>query len=171
MRRATRPPVDKTTRSVMTIDFAHNEAQDGSSYHCSDVQSVDTTTQKWMITTPDTTKWAHMLFSVECTGEMTILVTEGADRNGTNALDEVNHNRNSSKVAGVAVHRDVAAGTTDGATTVFTQRTGTNWASSTARGTNEYILAQNTKYVISVTTYAAVFVSLELDWYEHTDKP
>jgi hypothetical protein len=117
-----------------------------------------------------------MFFGVECTGEMLLLVTEGADRTGTNLLAAVNHARNSTSTAGVVVHRAYSGGTTDGATTIYTKRVGsTGVASKTissggSRAVNEYILKQNTKYIVSVTTYAAVNVSLELDWYEHTDK-
>ena len=32
------------------------------------------------------------------------------------------------------------------------------------------VLKPATKYIISVTTFADVYVSLRLDWYEHTDK-
>lgn len=33
-----------------------------------------------------------------------------------------------------------------------------------------WILKPNTKYVISITTYAAVYATMKIDWFEHTDK-
>jgi hypothetical protein len=116
-----------------------------------------------------------MIFNVECTGEMLMVITEGASHTDGTALAEINRNRNSSNEAGVAVARAPTNGS-DGSTTIFSIRTGaTGVASKTvasggARGQNEFILKQNTKYVVAVTTYAAVQVSLDLNWYEHTNK-
>ena len=171
--------IDPTTWSMVEITSAHYEVHEQNAYQCEDVQSVGTTTIQWMVTTPTTKltlKKAHMLFGVECTGEMLVVVTEDADRDGTNLLNIINHDRNSSNESILVVHRAVSGGLTDGATTVFTKRTGATGVGSKTVGWGEaghgeeYILKQNTKYIISVTTYAAVYVSLELDWYEHEDK-
>jgi len=105
---------------------------------------------------------------------MLFALTEGADRTGTNLLTAINRNRASSTAATMVVHRAYSGGTTDGATTVKTTRVGaTGVASRTAeagesRGDEEFVLKANTKYVLAVTTYADVYVSLDLDWYEHT---
>lgn len=167
---------DGSTSAIKTITYPHHEIHSGSSYHASDVQSVSTTTIKWQVTTPDSLAYAHMIFSVECTGEMLLLVTEGSNKVDGTALAEINRNRvGTPKTAGTIVTRTPTGGDTDGATTILTTRVGSTGVGSKtlsgggARGTNEYILKPNTKYVVSVTTYAAVFVSLELDWYEHTN--
>jgi len=167
---------DNATNAIKTIAYEHHEIHGGSSFVVSDIQNVDTTNMVWMITTPNTTKWGHMLFAFDCTGEMSIVVTEGADRTGTNALTAINRDRNSLTAATVTAHRAVSGGTTDGATTIFSHRSGaTGVASKTLtsgglRGSNEFILAQNTKYIITVTTYANVWVTATFDWYEHTNK-
>jgi hypothetical protein len=44
-----------------------------------------------------------------------------------------------------------------------------NIEGGTARATNEWVLKPNTKYVVSVTTYAAAYVTMVVDWYEHTN--
>ena len=172
------PRVDNSTLSTTIIEYEHHEIHAGSSFHTSDVVSVDTTTVKWQVTTePNTLAYSHMIFSVECTGEMLLLVTEGSDRVDGTALAEINRNRvGTPKTAGTIVTRTPTDGATDGATTILTTRVGSTGVGSKtlsgggARGTNEFILKPNTKYVVSVTTYAAVYVSLELEWYEHTDK-
>jgi hypothetical protein len=116
-----------------------------------------------------------MIFALQCTGELLVVVTEGADRVGTTRLTTINHNRNCTSTGETLVHRGVTGGTTDGATTVYTVRVGATGLGARAevpgmdRAVNEFVLKQNTKYVITVTTYAAVQVSLELDWYEHSD--
>ena len=168
--------IDQVTRVLPVISYAHHEIHGGSAYVINDVQNINTTTVYWMITTPNTTVWAHMEFHFECTGEIYVLITEGADRTGTTALTPINRNRNSGNSATIAVHRGYSAGTTNGATTIYNHRAGATGAgvsggqTGAARGINEYMLKQNTKYIIAVTTYANVYATVVLDWYEHTNQ-
>jgi hypothetical protein len=168
--------MDGSTNTLNVIDYPHHEIHSGSSFTVADTVVADTTTVKWQITTPNTTKYAHLVFTLTCTGEATFLVTEGSDRTDGTALVEVNRNRVGTPTAAtVIVTRTPTSGTTDGATTLFTMRNGiTNVAGkniegSTARATNEWVLKPNTKYVVSITTYAAVYATMVVDWYEHTD--
>lgn len=167
--------IDDVTNALTTIEYDHHEVHEGNMYSVSHVQSVDTTSFKWQVTTPNTDKLAHMIFNLECIGELLATITEGSDRTDGTALAEVNHNRASSNTAGVVVTHTPTGGSTDGATTIFAIRSGaTGTASKTIaigarRGVNEFILKKNTKYVIAATTYAASYVSLELSWYEHED--
>ncbi len=165
---------DPITGHVTVIDCAEHHVHQGESFKVDDVQAVDTTTQKWMITTPDSKAYAHMLFDVLATGELLVLVTEGANRTTGVALTPMNRRRvGTPATAMVTVKRGATGGTTDGATTIKHIRFGVTDKFSGAlgelRGRNEYILKPNTTYVIAVTTYAAVNVSLHLDWYEHID--
>jgi hypothetical protein len=169
--------MDSITHTMQVINYAHHEIHAGSSFTVADTVAADTTTVKWQVTTPNTTKYAHLIFELTCTGEATFLVTEGSDRDDGIALTEVNRRRvGTPTVATTVVTRTPTGGTTDGAIILFSMRNGiTNVAGksiegSTARGTNEWILAPNTKYVISITTYADVFATMIVDWYEHTDK-
>ena len=168
--------IDASTSSLQIIEYEHHEIHSGSSFVCSDLQNVDTTTFKWQVTTPDSTKYAHMVFDIDCTGEMLVVITEGSDRTDGTALAEINRNRVGTPTsATVIVTHTPTGGTTDGATTIMNHRSGATGVGSKtiaaggARGGNEFVLKPNTKYVIAVTTYADVWVSLDLDWYEHTD--
>lgn len=133
-------------------------------------------TQKWMVTTPNSKKYAHMIFDALCTGEMLMVVTEGADRTGTTKLTPINRNRVGTPAeATVVVHRDVEiAGDTDGEVTIKNIHLGITdqptSETSENRGRNEYVLKPDTKYIVAITTIAAVTVSLHLDWYEHKDR-
>ena len=169
--------MDGTTHSLQIIDYAHHEIHAGSSYTVSDTVACDTATCQWQITTPDTTKYSHLVFTLTATGEATFLVTEGSDRVDGTALTEVNRRRvGTPTAAGTIVTRTPTEGTTDGAITLFSIRNGISTIASKnieggqTRATNEWILKPNTKYVVSITTYTDVFVSLLLDWYEHTDR-
>jgi len=167
---------DDSTGASSAVDYDHHELHEGSSFTVCDVQSVDTTTMKWQITTPDSTKYSHMVFNPECTGEFYMLVTEASDRVDGTALVEMNRRRvGTPKVPGTIVTRTPTGGATDGAM-LFAKRSGATGvaaktvAAGSSRGTNEWILKPNTKYVVSITTYATVFVTFCVDWYEHTDK-
>lgn len=169
--------LDSSTLAVSVIEHEHQEIHAGNSFHVSEVVAVDTTTQKWLITTPAAPREAHMVLSVVSTGEVALTVTEGADRTGVTPLTAINHDRNSGRAATMVIHRGISGGSTDGAVVVFAIRTGaTGQASKTiapgsGRAESEYILKQDTKYVVAAETFAAgVHVSLVLDWYEHTAK-
>lgn len=166
---------DQTTGSDVGMTFAHHELHEGNAFAVDDTQNVNTTTLKWLITTPNTTSWSHMLFDISCTGELYVVITEGADRTGTTLLTNINRNRNSSETSALTVHRAFSGGSTDGATIIFQRRDGNTGiggktvSSGGLRGVNEFILKQNTKYVVSATTYADEYVSFSLDWYKHTN--
>jgi len=169
------PTVDSVTGAVLGISYDHHEIHEGNSYHVSDVQAVDDTIQYWVVTAPDSLAWGHMVFGVEGTGEIAVTITEGGDRTPSTALTAINRNRNSSNTATVTVHRGYTAGTTDGAVTIWGSRSGSTSQggnlslAGVGRGRLEYELKQDTQYIIAVETFAAIHVSIELDWYEHED--
>ena len=169
--------VDSATHALETIEYEHHEIHSGSSYTISDVQNVDTTTILWMITTPAGTKYTHIIPSIECSGEFLVTETEGSDYTAGTALAVINRNRTGTpSVAGTIVTRAPTVGTTLGATTLRIERVGaTSVAGKTvsagnSRGSSEFVLKPATKYIISVQTFADVWVTLRLDWYEHTNK-
>jgi len=167
---------DSSTEALTIIEYEHHELHGGSSYTVSDVVNVSSTTVKWLISTPDSEKYAHFQPSVECTGEMYEIFTEGADRTHGTGLTVINRRRVSSSTSGCTVSRTPTGGSTDGTTTLRTLRVGSTGVGSKtisgggSRATSEFILKPNTKYVLSITTYANVYVSLHLDWYMHADK-
>ena len=169
--------VDDSTESLQTIEYEHHEIHSGSSYTASDVQLVDTTTLLWMITTPAGTKYTHIIPSIECSGEFLVTETEGSDYTGGTAIGVINRNRvGTPNVAGIIVTRAPVAGTTLGAVTLRMERVGATavsgktTSSGASRGSSEFVLKPATKYIIAVETFADSYVTLRLDWYEHTDK-
>jgi|SaaInl7_150m_RNA_FD_contig_123_9750_length_6017_multi_15_in_2_out_0_5 hypothetical protein len=160
--------MDRSTHAFNCIDHALHKIFEGASFSVSDSVVCDTTTVKWQITTPNTTKYSHLKFSLSSTGEATFLVTEGSDRTDGTALSEVNKKRVGTPTAATTiVTRTPTGGSTDGATTLFSIRKST----TIQPDENDFwILKPNTKYVISITTYAAVYATMKIDWAEHTDK-
>ncbi len=168
--------IDIISGANVAIEYDHHEVHHGHSFKLDDVQTVSNTTQKWMVTTPDSKKYAHMIFDALCTGQMRMTVTEGADRAGTTLLTPINRNRVGTPAAAtVVVHRGASEGDNDGTTTIKDIHLGITdqptSETSENRGRNEYVLKPNTKYVIAITTIAeGAVVSLHLDWYEHKDR-
>lgn len=165
--------VDGIPLAVTGINWAHYEVHEGVSYSVADTVVADTTTVKWQITTPDSTTYAHLVFTLTCTGEATFLVTEGSDRNDGAPLDVVNRRRvGTPAVSSVVVSRTPVGGSTDGATILFNMRKGItgqgakNIEGGYTRELTEWILKPDTKYVVSITTYADVHASCQFDWYE-----
>jgi len=78
--------IDSITNTIVSVDYANYEIHEGNSYSLADTVACNNTTVKWQITTPDSKTYAHLIFSLTCTGEATFLVTEGSDRtNGYSA--------------------------------------------------------------------------------------
>lgn len=167
---------DSNTGGQPTLTYGHHKIHEGEAYVISEVYNLDTDTAYWMITTPDSLVYSHVVFDVRCTGEFYMKVTEGADRTGTTLLTAINRNRNSDNEATLTMHRGYSDGSTDGATTILEIRDGsTNVAGKVImtgglRGQNEFMLKANTKYIIAVTTYSDVYISGQLDWYEQQNK-
>jgi hypothetical protein len=162
---------------VETITRRHHEVHEGKAFHIADVQNVNSTTMQWMITTPAAPTEVHLITSVEATGEVSAELLEASDKDGTTALVPVNRKRNGSAAA-TTVHRGATGGTTDGDATQPLVRhrggaTGVGGHTLTGGGTpgsNEHILKPDTKYMMTVETFANVWVSVDLDWYEHIDE-
>ena len=166
-------PLDDLYNALITIDLAHHRVHDGAGFTVCDTVACDTATVKWMVVTPNSNRYVHMIWGMSSTGEATFLVTGDADRTAGTPLTVVNRRRvGTPTVSTTTVSRTPTSGNTDGATILFSDRNGATStgsrtvATSSTRDTAEWILKPNTKYVISVTTYAAVYVTCKLDWYE-----
>lgn len=162
---------DKIYGTSAIIQAEHRMIHQGKSYTVSDVQYVATTSMAWQITTPAGTEYAHMVVDAFCTGEMQAVLTEGSDKTDGTALVEINRNRNVTTASTVIVTRTPTDGTTVGATVLRSSRNGsTGVASKTVsasdlRASSEFILKPATKYVLTVTTYADVYVTFRANWY------
>lgn len=164
--------LDKATNSIQTIDYSHHEIHTGSHFFVTDYQTINSAASvDWLITTPNTTRWAHLTFEVQGSAVTTIALYEGADRTDSSALTAINNDRNSATTATVTVHRGVAGGSTDG-TAIWQSSGGAATQQFRAGAENreeaEIILKQNTKYVLKVTSGTAGNIcAVKLRWYEH----
>jgi hypothetical protein len=166
--------LDKSTNTIQTIDYAHHEIHAGSHFIYTDHVELDSAaTQVYLITTPNTTKWAHIMFDLDGSAITQWQLYEDSDRNGTTLQTIGNSNRNSLTAATVTIHKGISGGTTDG-TLIHLHKGGsaTNQSrnSTGSRNDEEIILKQNTKYLLRTTSGTDDnLTNIRLEWYEHSD--
>lgn len=162
---------DEMTGTLRTITEPHAEIHEGNHFLYTDsVELNAAASQDYLITTPNTTKWIHMVFVLDGSAITQFRLYEGADRTGTTLQTVGNSNRNSPTTAGLTIHKGQSGGSTDGvlihqykggaATQQSRQGTGT-------RNDEELILKQNTKYLLRVTSGTNNdLTNVQLAWYE-----
>lgn len=169
--------VDDTTNSLNIIDYAHHEIHNGSHYTCSDRISLnDTDTRDILITTPDTLKWGHMIFFVGGALDTDFDLYEVSTHSAGASLTCINNDRNSENTAGIMIN--VSAGGGADGNLIFKGGFGSDTGlgatriavGGNTRGDAEFILKQNTKYLLRITSNSdANKVSSSYEWYEHTN--
>jgi len=160
--------MDEASRALLTIDYAHHEIHGGSFFSAFyDADKSIGETMDILIVTPNTTKWAHLVFEVENESECAMGLYEAvtASNNGT-GLTEFNRDRNSATAATVAVFHTPTV--SDTGTQIYGWHSGSGRGNgSNDRAKNEFILKQNTKYLLRCTATAAGWIAARLSWYEH----
>jgi hypothetical protein len=185
--------IDASTEALETIEYTHHEIHGGShytaTYGVADIGAATTPDDAITLTftTPNTTKWAHMLILFECVGGALCRLREGGSGGGspTGAITCFNNNRNSSNtsgllsIAGTPVAGEISydAGLDTGGNLLIdeyisgaTTNQGRAGGGAEAGARHEWVLKQNTRYQLSIVSTANVAASLIIHWYEHTDK-
>lgn len=168
------PRIDASTHSLQVIDYEHHEIHGGSAYFYTDsVELGNAGVQDYLLTTPDTTAWAHLTFQITGSAITQVQVYEAAGKSGTTAQTTQNHNRNSANTSGLTIHKGTS-GSGDG-TLIWQRKSGSAQGQSRtgveATHTGEIILKQNTKYIFRITSGTAANLTNALfDWYEHTNR-
>jgi hypothetical protein len=163
--------VDSTTNARIGIDYAHHEIHGGSGYTLSYPITVPAANEvEIRIAIPNTTKWPHMVWGFTNDADFSITVFEGTAKTheSGNALIPINRNRNSAKVSGLVCCHTPGAGA-DG-NIIWTFAGGANKTVTTAENRNEFILKQNTPYLVNLAGAQNDVAHLLFDWYEHTNK-
>ena len=137
----------------------------------------DTETIEVRIQTPNTTKWAHMIITIDAalaaTAQMWIPTTKTHEAG--NVITSLNRNFNSTNTSGLTICH-TPGGTQSGAGGLlqYLGSASTSGKSDSGGGTGsrgEFILKQNEDYLIQIASRADNnALSIILDWYEHTSK-
>jgi hypothetical protein len=172
------------------ISYEHHEIHSGSHYTAMwGVANIGGATSPndaitLTFTTPNTTKWSHMLVVFNGVGGTLCRIREGGSGGAspTGTVTCFNNNRNSSNTSGLLDLSSVAGKISYDATLdtggslivdeyISGATTNQNKAGGGAEsgGRYEWVLKQNTRYQISMVSTASVAASIILHWYEHTD--
>lgn len=168
--------LDKTTRTLPTIDYEHYAVHLGSSFSVSEYATVGAAaTREYILVTPSSTAWAHLVWEIQGTLVTTIAFYEDATTsdNGT-AITSINRNRNSIAVSGVSIYHTPTL-TGDG-NLIYTEKFGVTSGNQIriggkSRAAQEIVLKQNTKYLLRITSgTAGNVISTNARWYDLVNK-
>lgn len=160
---------DNLTSALIAMDHSHHEIHEGDSFSVYDVNDITGSGNRTLtIYTPDASMgYVHLIFDVETEVEANFELYEGSilSNNGT-SITAYNRNRTSGNTAFTIVEYTptiVSLGT------LLAER---HWGSGRGvggsdRGTDEWILKSNTRYLIRVTNsvVTANHYSMKLVWY------
>ena len=184
--------IDPTTNAIKELSYEHNEVHAGShfnlEYSVASIGALESPddTMTLTFTTPNTTKWVHMMVSATSSSGARFRFIEGGTGAGaspTGSLAIYNSNRNISKSSGIF---DIAtiptpnqmsydATLVTGGTSLIDMYIGADgkgnaFIGGTERGSQEWILKQNTQYQLSIYEADTVPGVIQISWYEHTNK-
>ncbi len=162
---------DGATNALRVLEYPHHELHAGNSFnYCRSKVLGNTSSVAIIITTPNTTKWAHLVNVVQGTQETNLKLFEDAIPSGGTSGAIVNRNRNSATVPTTTITSGaVVAGGNEGNLLCEKQFGSSNRIGGLSRGISEFVLKQNTIYYLKVTNATASNndVSYSINWYEH----
>ena len=138
------------------------------------VQLESGDSQDYLLITPDTTKWVHMLFDLDGSAITQFQLYEDCTYASTDLQTPGNNNRNSTDTSDLFIYK---ASTTDGVDgTLINQYKGGSATNQSRGGTGsrndeEIILKQDATYLLRLTSGTnANLCNVRLEWYEHTNE-
>lgn len=176
--------IDASTSSLQSVDYSHHEIHSGSHFFVSGYQDIaNGNVLDFSWTMPNTTKWTHWTWQIDCEDEINWFVYENPVLTNplANAITPLNNNRNSDTVSGTTmkyeVHANLAAANADtdvsGATVMESGLTKAGGffvpGGGAASRDSEIVLKQNEDYCLRAIANAAGYINFYMGWYEHTD--
>lgn len=165
--------IDNSTGSFQIVAYAHHEIHSGSHYNYCDytLNEGSGNTVEFVVTTPDTTKWTHLIIEAYSSEGATIELFEGTSGiTGGTVIIPRNNNRNSTNTSVLTFVKDPASITTDG-TRASGYLAGGGRTAGFVNREYEFILKQNETYLVRITSLAVSNdISWCAEWYEHTNR-
>lgn len=165
--------IDEATGAIASIEYGHHKIHEGDVFTVLEVTDLGNgAVRDILIITPDTTRWAHFVWEIEHEVETSIQFYRGTTvtDNGT-LIPSFNRNGNSATTATTLVYHTPTI--TNVGTLIGTIQQGDGKkAGGSDREANEFILRQNTYYLIRITnlTVNNNLIFMKLNWYEHTNR-
>jgi len=165
--------MDAVTNALISIAQEHHEIHEGAHYFYADyaLSQSSGSTREFVLTTPNNTKWIHLVWSVYAGDGATVeLYKDASGITGGTSITPVNNNGNSANTSGVTLVKDPTSITSDG-NRAAGYLAGAGRVAGDTKRTNEIMLEQNTIYLVRITSLAnSNDISWDAEWYEHTDK-
>lgn len=165
--------IDEYSRALVFINYTIHEIHEGVLFYAEHVDAAmeDTNKIELVITTPNTAKWAHAFIGVSATGASTLQIYEGVITSDDGiVIPPVNRNRNKSSSKEAAVVITHTPTITNVGTLIQTKYCGATGKFSAdgedQRNENEWLLKQNTKYLVRLTADAAIKGKVFCNWAE-----
>ncbi len=166
---------DAVTKAITELGHPHDQTHSGNKYLSSDVVTGigAGATKRYLLIAPNTATRIHLLTVISSVPGSTVTIFEAPTitLNGS-LLAKLNQERNSPKIATLSVFADPTV--TVNGTQLVTEEIGSGttagrFSGSTSADRNEleFILKQNTAYLIAITALAAsTDISTKFHWYE-----
>lgn len=154
----------------VTIDYPHYRIHTGATYTTGyDLDTSNGASLDILVVTPNTTVRSHFTYEIVAELEAHFTMYEGVttSNNGT-ALPSYNRNRNSANTSTLLTYHTPTVSNL-GSTLLRRWHSGSGRAYGGGdRGTHEFILKQNTSYLLRITnsTTNNNYMAVKLDWYE-----
>ena len=91
---------DASTEAINIIDYNHHEIHSGSHYFVRGYTDMsDGDSIAFSLTTPNTTKWTHIIFNISHSGLLTVKMFETATVSSGDTITPYNNDRNSANTS------------------------------------------------------------------------
>lgn len=169
--------IDEITGATTIVEYAHHEVHEGSHYFCgysvASIGAMETPDDMIQLTwtTPNSTKFWHLVIAVRCGGTALYKFTEGWTGGGgspTGSLTGYNRNRNH-KNSSTPIYYDAAV-VTGGTLLEQEYITTGKFGAGESRSSQEWVLRLSETYAVSLYLNAANEAQIELNWYEHSNR-
>lgn len=171
--------VDGSTKKLSTIDYHHHEIHEGSAYMLSQITAVDAldTQINYRVQCPVGTTHLHMVISADLADSGFLEVFEDNDIAGQYVVSAgtlvrpKNNNRNFADASIATVRENVTIGAASNHCRIYCTRMGGKKLDGSMSLRREIVLKSGGDYLIRLSSDANNNEgSLELEWYEHTDR-
>ena len=167
--------IDNSTHHIIAITQEHHEIHDGRSFVASISGAGGNGTEISIgFTTANGSRWVHAIHSATSSVEANFKIWESPTISGDNILTPINRNRNVGIASeSILLNIPTISGTSPtSGTKMVEEHFGDGKTGGESRATlQEFILKSGTDYLYTLTSEAAsADLSLELNWYEHSDK-
>ena len=163
--------LDSTTRILETITDSHHEIHEGNHWISNNSVTLNSTARAYVLSVSGTTACPHVLWSINATAAADIGFYSGitASANGT-PMTLINNRMDNQATPNMTLFYGPTITNMGAHGYTLTAGNGRKIGGD-VRADNELILAKNSKYLIYLidTSAANNKITVEFEWYEHTD--